>query len=209
MIKVFFLMFAPAAAWEKIALARRGYIFILATYLLPFALLVTAAEGWGLQHWGKWQPKFQIVKTFTHNNILSFEIIQFALILATVLICALLILQVSQTFHERNNYLEAFTLTTYAYSPVLLFHLLDVLPTMSPWVTWGVGIGITVWILYQGIPRVLKPDPTHAFGLYLSAMFVMMMTSALGRLITGLYMLGYMDFQHSWLTRELSRFLPQ
>ena len=55
MIKVFFLIFEPAVTWEKIALARRGYAFIWATYLLPFMLLVTAAEAWGLKHWGKWQ----------------------------------------------------------------------------------------------------------------------------------------------------------
>jgi hypothetical protein len=27
-------------------------------------------------------------------------------------------------------------------------------------------------------------------------------------LITGMYLLGYMSFEHSWLTREISRFLP-
>ena len=80
---------------------------------------------------------------------------------------------------------------------------------MSPWATWGVGVALTVWILYQGIPRVLQPDPTHAFGLYLSAVFVIVLSSGLGRMITGMYLLGYMSFEHSWLTRELSRFLPQ
>jgi hypothetical protein len=68
---------------------------------------------------------------------------------------------------------------------------------------------MTIWILYQGIPRILQPDPTHAFGLYLSAMMVIVLTSGLARLMTAMYLLGYMDFQHSWLTRELSRVLPQ
>jgi hypothetical protein len=54
----------------------------------------------------------------------------------------------------------------------------------------------------------LQPDPTHAFGLYLSAVFVIVLSSGLGRLITGMYLLGYMSFEHSWLTREISRFLP-
>jgi hypothetical protein len=207
MIKVFFLIFEPAVAWEKIALARRGYAFICGTYLLPSVLLVTLAEGWGLLHWGKWQPRFQIIKTFGLNEVLAFEICQFCVLLATVLICALLILRISETFHERNRYLPAFTLTAYGFSPVLLLHLFDVAPGMSPWATWGVGMGLSIWILYQGIPRVLQPDPTHAFGLYLSAMIVIVLTSGLARLMTAMYLLGYMDFQHSWLTRELSRFL--
>ena len=207
MIKVFFLIFEPAVTWEKIAQARRGYAYIWVTYLLPFALLVTAAEAWGLQHWGKWQPKFQIVKSFTSQEVVAFEICQFFALLATILICALLILRVSQTFHERNRYLQAFTLTAYGFSPILLFHLLDVAPGMNPFVTWAVGVAVTIWILYQGIPRVLQPDPTHAFGLYLSAMMVIVLASGLARLMTAMYLLGYMDFQHSWLTREITRFL--
>ena len=209
MIKVFFLIFEPALTWEKIAQARRGFVFIFATYLLPFTLLVTLAEGWGLQHLGKWQPKFQIVRQFTQPEIIGFELIQFSVLLATIFICSLLVLRVSQTFHERNNYLHAFTLIAYAFSPILLFHLLDVSAGMNPWVTWSIGAGVMVWILYQGIPRVLQPDPTHAFGLYLSTIFVVILISGLARSITAMYLLGYMDFQHSWLTRQLTHFLPQ
>ena len=65
-------------------------------------------------------------------------------------------------------------------------------------------MGLAVWILYQGIPRVMQPDPTHAFGVYLSAMFVVMLTSGLARLITAMYLLGYMDLQHSWLANRHS-----
>ena len=56
MLKVFFLLFEPAVAWDKIAQAKRGFVYILATYLLPLVLLATALEGWGLKEWGKWQP---------------------------------------------------------------------------------------------------------------------------------------------------------
>ena len=35
MIKVFFLIFEPGVAWEKIALARRGLVFITGLQLLP------------------------------------------------------------------------------------------------------------------------------------------------------------------------------
>jgi hypothetical protein len=209
MIKVFLLILGPGSAWEKIAQSRRGYAFILATYLLPFMILVTWLEGWGLLHWGKWQPRFQVNKMFTADQVIPFEIAQFLVFLVTIFVCALIVLRVSQTFHERNKYLEAFTLTAYAFSPILLFHLLDVLPGISPWATWGVGVAFTIWILYQGIPRVLQPDPTHAFGLYLSSVFVIVLSSGLERLITGMYLLGYMSFEHSYLTRELSRFLPK
>jgi len=65
-------------------------------------------------------------------------------------------------------------------------------------------MGVVVWTLYQGIPRVMQPDPTHAFGVYLSTTIVIVMTSATVRVITGMYLLGYMDVQHSWMSRTIT-----
>lgn len=202
MIKVFFLIFEPSATWERIAQARRGYGFILATYLLPMVIASTVVEGWGLQRWGKWQPKFQMYKEFTQGTIITFEVIQTLLLLAMVFLSALLLLKISQTFHGRHSYLQSFTTVAYGFSPLFLLRFLDAGPTMSPWTTWGIGIMLTVWVLYQGIPRVVQPDPTHAFGLYLSSMFVVVLTSAMARLLTALYLLGVVDFHHSWLTHK-------
>ena len=61
--------------------------------------------------------------------------------------------------------------------------------------------------LVESISRVMQPDPTHAFGLYLSAAVVVVLMTGVVRLLTGLYLLGYLDLQHSWLTRQLSTFL--
>jgi hypothetical protein len=207
MIKVFFLIFEPGPAWEKIAQSGRGFAYILSIYLLPFILLVTAVEGWGLDHWGKWQPKFQKLKEFSTHEVVVYEGLQFVLLLGMVLIAALLILRVCQTFHGRNTYAQAFTLAAYAFSPIFLLRLLDAVPTMNPWVSWGGGMALVIWILYQGIPRVIQPDPTHAFGLYLSAIFVIALTSGVVRLVTAMFLLGQSNFQHSWLTRELSHWL--
>lgn len=209
MIKVFFLIFEPAVAWEKIALARRGFFFICFTNLLPLLLLATAVEGFGLVKWGKWQQAFDKFRAFTPRQVVAFEVLQFVLLLASVFIIALVILRVSQTFHQRQNYLGAFTATVYGLSPFFLIQLLNAAPTMSPWVTWGLGVTLSVWILYQGLPRIMMPDPTHAFGLYLSSAMVVVMTTAIIRLITGLYLMGYIDFDHSWLTRKLGLVLGQ
>jgi len=207
MIKALFLIFEPGAAWDHIARSRRGIGFILGTYLLPMLLLTAAAEGWGLEHWGKWQPKFTMFKEFTDHTVIRYEVLQALLLLAMVFVCALMLLKVSQTFHGRHTYREAFTIVSYGLSPFFLARFLDAAPQMSPWVSWGLGIGVTIWILYQGIPRVMQPDPTHAFGLYLSAAVVVVLMTGVVRLLTGLYLLGYLDLQHSWLTRQLSTFL--
>ena len=209
MIKVFFLIFEPSVAWEKIAQARRGVVFITVMQLLPLLLLGTAAESWGLWRHGKWQPRFEKFKEFLPSEIITYEVVQFFLLLAVVFVSALLVFKISQTFHGRQKFLPAFTAVAYGFTPMFLVRLLDASATMHPATTWGIGITLTIWVLYQGVPRVMQPDPTHAFGVYLSTMFVVVLTSGLARLITAMYLLGYMDFHHSWLSRQVANLIGQ
>jgi hypothetical protein len=204
MDKVLFLIVKPDMAWERIAQARRGFSFIFLTYLLPMILLATVVEGWGMAHYGKWQPRFQKLKDYSElaGTVITFEVIQGLLFLGMVLVSALVLQKVTQTFQNKRSYLQAFTTMAYGFSPLFLARLLDVAPMMSPWTPWGIGLALSIWILYQGVPRVMLPDPTQAFGVYLSAMIVMMLTSGVARVPTALYLLGWVDFKHSWLTHK-------
>ena len=207
MIKVFFLIFEPGVAWEKIAQARRGLLHITALQLLPLLLLGSALEIWGLKEHGKWQPKYQMFKRFFPEDVYTFEVVQFVLLLLVVFVCALLVYKIAQTFQDRLTFLQAFTTIAYGFTPMFLVHFLDASATMHPAITWVIGVGITIWVLYQGIPRVMQPDPTHAFGVYLSTAFVVILTSGLARLLTAMYLLGYMDLHHSWLSQKISHLL--
>lgn len=204
MIKVLFLIFEPNVAWEKIAQARRGFVFITLIHLLPLILAGSALEAWGLSLHGKWQPKFRFYKTFSAQEIVNFETIQFFLLFAVVVASAVLIYKISQTFQDRLTFLQAYTTAAYGFSPLFLFHFLDASADIHPAVPWLIGMALAMWIFYQGIPRVMQPDPTHAFGVYLSAIFVVVLTSGLARIITGMYLLGYIDLQHSWLSHKIA-----
>lgn len=202
MIRVFFLLFEPGPNWDRIARRRRGFAFVLCLYLMPTIVISSLVEGWGLQRWGKWQPSFEKFKEITLNGIITFEIIQMGLFLIMVLVSALLLLKISQTFESRHNYLQAFTTMAYGFSPLFLMHLMDIGPLVHPWLSLALGILLSVWILYQGIPRVMQPDPTHTFGLFLSMIFVVIMMAGMARVLTGLYLLGIVDFHNSWLTNN-------
>ena len=204
MIKVFFLIFDPGATWDKIALARRGFTFIAFIHLLPLILAGTAMEAWGLHRAGKWQPGFQFTKTFTKPEIVTVETINLILLIAMVFVAALLILRICGTFQERLSFLQAFTTAAYGFSPFFLAHFLDFGSSINPMVPWLLGMAGTVWILYQGVPRVMQTDPTHAFGIYVSTVFVVILASFLARMVPALYLLGYMDLQHSWLSHRLA-----
>jgi hypothetical protein len=208
MIKVFFLIFEPGKTWDKIALAKRGFTYLSVVQLLPLILGCTLAEAWGLHVHGKWQPEFHMFKTtFTNQDVIVFATLQFLLTMGVVFVSALLVLKIAQTFHDRLTFLQPFTVIVYGFSPMFLFRFLDYFASMHPAVTWMLGMGLTTWILYSGIPRVMQPDPTHAFGVYLSTMIVVILTSGLARVLTAMYVLGYMDLQHSWLSRKLGHFL--
>ena len=207
MIKVFFLICEPSVAWEKIAQARRGIAFISIIHILPFLLVGTALESWGLHQHGKWQPRFDRYTNFSVPEIINFQIIQFVLMFSVVFVSAFLIYNIARTFQDRLSFRQAFTTTAYGFSPLFLTHFLDVGATVHPAVPWLLGIIGVMWILYQGVPRVMQPDPTHAFGVYLSAMIVVILTSGLARAVTGMYLLGYMDLHHSWLSRKVTQLL--
>ena len=209
MLKVFFLIFEPGVAWEKISKARHGYVYILGTYLVPVILLASAVEGWGLMHWGKWRPNYKKVYEFSDQTVLHYEILQAGLLLAVVFISAVLLHIASQNFHGKRTYLQTFTTIAYGFSPLFLLHLLNIWPTMHPAIPWCLGIVMTMWILYQGIPRVMSPDPVHAFGVYLSALFIVVLMSGIVRLLTAMFLLGQYNFKRSAFTRALGQWLGQ
>ena len=205
MFKVFFLIFDPGATWEKIAQKKRGWFFILLTYLVPMILLVTVAEGWSLEKFGKWQPRFDRYKQFSLPEIKAFETIQAVVLLAMVFLAALLLHVAGNTFHGKRTYRQAFAVVAYGFSPLLLARLLDVAPQMNAWTSWALGIGLMIWILYQGIPRVLEPDPTHTFGIYLTAIIVMVLISGVARVFATMYLQGEVSNRHSWFIEWLAK----
>jgi hypothetical protein len=206
MIKALLLIFS-SASWDRVANAHRRMGYVLFVYLLPMMVLAGAAEGAGLVHWGKWQPGIAQIRLFSTSTAMLYEVCQLLLMLAVVFICAHVVKTMSDTFHNRQTYTQAFTLVAYGLSPVFLLRLLDAFPMVSPWVTWGIGIVLAMAIIYPGLPRVLQPDPTHAFGLYFMSALIIFLITGMERLFTGLYLQGRVDLADSYLGIKLSHIL--
>lgn len=206
MLKVFFLIFDPGNTWEKVAQKKRGIFFILVTCILPLIVAATVLEGWSIHTYGKWQPKFEIAKKFTDPEIKAFEVTQGVALLGMVFLAALLLHVAGNTFHGKRSYSQSFAVVAYGFSPLLLVRLLDAAPHMNPWSSWALGIGLAIWILYQGVPRVLQPDPTHTFGIYLSAIIIMVLTSGVARVLATMYLQGEVKNRNSWFMEWLAKF---
>ena len=205
-MKVFLLMFDPTA-WDRLAQKRHAVGFLCAAYLLPLLVVVSAAEGSGLVHWGKWQSGVGVLRKFTVAEVIAYETTQLLLVLAVVFVCAYLLKILGETFHDRHTYTQAFTVVAYALGPVFWLRLLNAFPLMNPWVPWIIGIMLSIWIFYQGLPRVMKPDPSHAFELYVISSMVLFAPTGLVCLLTALYLRGQVDFEHSYVGMKLLRLL--
>jgi hypothetical protein len=181
--------------------------FVLTIYLLPLLLITSAVEGYGLVHWGKWQSDVGRLKTFSPGETVLVETAQILLSFGVVLLCAHLLKSIGQTFHGRNTYAQALTAIAYSMGPLFLLRLLDVFASISPWVAWAIGICLTVAALYQGVPRAMDPDPSHAFGLYLMTALLVVLISGLVRFATAAYLQGKFPALQS-LISSLAERLP-
>ncbi len=191
MIKALLLIFEPAQAWDRVVKAQRSLAFVFFAYLTPMVLLSAAAEGFGLVRWGRAQKDMAYLKHFTIGEAVVYEVTNALLSFVLVLVAAKIIKALGETFHGRHTFAQAFTTVAYGLSPLFLLRLLDAPPSPGPWATWAIGIVLCVSVLYQGVPRVMMPDPPHAFGLYFMSSLLLVIITGLARFVTAWYLQGY------------------
>jgi hypothetical protein len=190
LVQPFLLVFAPAWTWEREYRAQRGLLFILALFLLPLLVLGSLGEAYRLVTWGMLQGEFAHRKAFSPGETAVFEAGQFLLWFLVVVAGAVMVKSIGETFHSRHTFSQAFATVTYALSPLLLLRLLDGIKDLPPWVSWSIGILLSIRVLYSGVPRMMQPDPAHAFGLFLMSAFLLLLTTGLAELLTACYLIG-------------------
>lgn len=183
MIKALLLIFRPSQTWGGIEAAKRSVAFVLCLHVLPLLLITSIAEGYGLMNWGKLHKgETSQVRTYNFKQVLVMEVVQGAALLGMIFLGAFAAKSFAETFHNRSKFKEAFTAVAYGASPLLLLRFGDLLPELNVWVPWAVGIVLMVSVLYLGLPCLLKPDPPHAFGLYVMTSLTLVVVNAIMRL---------------------------
>ncbi len=183
MIKALLLIFRPVQTWGGIDAAKRSIAFILCLHVLPLLLITSIAEGYGLMTWGKLHKgETSLVRTYEFKQVLVIEIVQSVALLGMLFLGAFAAKSFAETFHNRSKFREAFTAVAYGASPLLLMRLGDLFPSLNVWVPWAVGIVLMVSVLYLGLPCLLRPDPPHAFGLYVMTSLTLVVVNAIMRL---------------------------
>lgn len=201
MFKAVWLILFPARAWEGLALQRRGILYVLAFQLLPLLLLSAVVDGYGLVHWGKWQNAVATrLKVFPMGEALVFEAALVLLSLALVFIASGFVRSFGSTFHGRHTYREAFATVVYGLSPLFLCRMFEIFRGVTPWVSWGLGILLTLGAIYHGVPRMMNPDPAHAFGLYVATSVLLFFMTGLIAVFAAFYLDGrFPDCEQAFL----------
>ena len=173
MIKALLLLLDPENTWGKIEQNPHSVASVFFSYFLPLLLLGTAVEIWGMMKLG--YDKGDIVERrvkLEQNLAIRYGSAEVGLGLLAAFTSALLFKKVSQGFHRRHSYRETFATVGYSVGPMYLARMLDALPGVNTWLCWGVGAILGLSVLYRGIPRLMKPDPSSALGLYLICSFL-------------------------------------
>lgn len=191
MIKALLLIFRPAQTWAAIDSANRTINYVLLIHLLPLIILTSAIEGYGLMKWGRThQGETTYVKHYELKEVIALESIQTLVYLGLAFLGAYAAKTFAETFHRRTNYRQAFAAIGYGMSPLLTLRLADLIVGLDAVVPWAVGMVLTLGVLYLGLPCLLKPDPPHAFGLYVMTCLTLTVEFGLWRLVTRQYFLG-------------------
>ena len=188
MIKAVLLLINSVATWDRIVEARRGIALILLVHLLPLLLLTSAGEYYGLTHWGKQRTEYGQPTVVVPAVALRYEAVKVALAFVVIFLAAQIIKAIGQSFHTRHNYLQAFTVVAYALSPLFVAQLLHGTPLMPVWVAWAIGMTLTASVLYQGVPRVMQPDPPQTIGLYFMSVLTLTGLTMLAQFLAGKFL---------------------
>jgi hypothetical protein len=207
MIKALLLIFLPRHTWEQIAAVQRKVSVVFLTYLLPLLLLSTLAECYGLVHWGKPRGAAGHLTTFPLSQAVVFGAGRILMSIIIVLVVAKMMKSLGETFHGRHSIHQVFLLAAYGMSPLFLLRVLNLFPAVSPWATWVVGVILAIMALYHGLPIIMKPDPSHAFGLYFMSCLLMTIVTGLDCFLTAWY-LGGKFTKLDELISSLASYLP-
>jgi hypothetical protein len=183
MIRALMVIIDPAATWERIEKEQHGSLRIFVMSTLPLLLIASAIESYGLMTWGRERGMSNKASPVPMDVLMRYEAAQFVFSFALLFVGAWLVKLIAEGFHRRHSYTQAFVTTAYSLGPMFLCRALNAIPGINPWITWGIGIFLAAAALYRGLPRIMKPDPSSALGLYIMTALVYILASGLANFL--------------------------
>ncbi|PYI89572.1 MAG: hypothetical protein DME26_00995 [Verrucomicrobia bacterium] len=204
MITALLLIFEPVDTWDKIIKAERKPVTVFFVHLLPMMLIALGFEAFSLVHWGESRSLSGSITPVSPQRAQDYGIAQFVLLLVVIFLGARILQKLAQSFHSVHTYGQCFITLAYSLSPLFLGRVLDAWYFIETWVCWALGATLSIAVLYQGLPRILMPDPTVALGIYIVSSVLILILAAAAHYLALLVLHGYIQLPIPAIARTLS-----
>ena len=187
MIKALLLLLDPNNTWEKIGTNPPSVGGLLFTYILPLIILGVGIESWALVKFGREERGIieRHVKV-SEQTAIKYGVTQVVLGVAVAVFGAFMFKRIAEGFHRTQSYTGSFATIGYAMGPYYLLRILDAAPFLYTWICWAIGALLAVSVLYRAIPRMMKPDPSNALGVYLLCSLLLLVLLGLAHFVATL-----------------------
>jgi hypothetical protein len=160
LLRILAILMDPAAEWERIEKESDDSFSLMLRYVAPLAAVPPVFRFVGACIIGVIVPGVGSVRAPVLEGIFG-AIFGYLENFALVLLLALITYLVVPLFGSRRNFLNAFKLTIYSYTPVWLTGIFLILPGLRFLVLTGF---YGAYVLVAGLPHLLKPAKERSPG---------------------------------------------
>ncbi|TQV77529.1 YIP1 family protein [Aliikangiella marina] len=174
------LLYGPSEVWKKISDKQQSVTEIYLKFLIFFAAIPPASAFVGATYVG-WTVGDNTYK-LTTESALYLSISAYFAILVAVAVIAAFIHWMAKTYGTEPRYRRCLKLTAYSLTPMFLAGVLGSWPIL--WLDMLitlVAIGMSVNLLYKGVPTVMGINQEKGF-LFASSILTVCMVSFVGML---------------------------
>lgn len=145
----------PKQEWEQIRDERTNAAAIMAGYVAPLAAIAPIAGMVG-------QLAFRTPGVPVSSGILTGAIVSFLVLAAVIFFLGILTNAVARHFEATPDELAALKLAAYAPTPALILGVVSLVPSL--WWIALLGLPVTAYLIYRGLPVLMKCPEDRAQG---------------------------------------------
>lgn len=169
----------PKNEWQKISVEQRSNKELLLYFVLPFAALAAFISLIAI--WLSTYLGFALA--------LQFAVLKLVTPIISVIVVAVVINELAETFDSTKNLNNAFKLAAYSYTPYLL---VEIIVSIS----WTLGflsfLGLYgVYLLWVGLPRMMETPEDRRLVYIIAALVVVLLLEVVISALFGIDRLGY------------------
>jgi Yip1-like protein len=178
------LLLSPKTEWGVIEAEPTRPAALYTGYVIPLAAIGPVAQAIGSTTFGVAVPVLGTYRVPLGSAITT-AIMTFILMLIGTYLLALIIDGLAPTFSVQRNQIQALKLAAYSSTAAWLAGVFALIPVLRPFQILGL---YSLYLLYVGLPILMKPPRDKAMGYTVAASFAAMVLLMLIFMIAGRFM---------------------